>query len=193
MIIPPGSTSRSVEGVFVDDNGLPLTGKVAADFPAMKYHIAGANAVATITLSDLSALTDAYASGGIKEVAGGRYRLDVPDAAWATAGTVIEIFAEGTNKHFIVPPTDVQFVKSVDSSGNAIPTANANADALLDRTDGVETNWTLRKALRIVLAVLSGKSSGGGSVYRDTNDSKNRISSTLDSSGNRTAVTRDAT
>ena len=76
-----------------------------------------------------------------------------------------------------------------------IPTANANADALLDRTAGVETSWTLRQAMRIILSVLAGKSSGLSTttaVYRDMADSKDRISATVDSSGNRSAVTRDA-
>ncbi len=75
-----------------------------------------------------------------------------------------------------------------------IPTANQNADALLDRTAGVETSWTLRQAMRVVLAVLAGKSSGHGTstvVYRDMADSKDRVSATV-SSGNRSAVTRDA-
>jgi hypothetical protein len=77
----------------------------------------------------------------------------------------------------------------------ALPTANGNADALLDRAAGVETGWTLRQAARIMLSVLAGKASGlatATAVYRDMADSKNRISATVDSSGNRTAVTRDA-
>lgn len=48
---------------------------------------------------------------------------------------------------------------------------------------------------KLVLSVLTGKSSGGGGstiVFRDVADSKNRISATVDSNGNRTAVgTRD--
>ncbi len=77
----------------------------------------------------------------------------------------------------------------------SIPTATQNADALLDRAAGVETNRTLRQALRLMLAALCGKASGlaGTSVaYRDTNDTTNRISATVDSDGNRTAVTLDA-
>lgn len=77
-----------------------------------------------------------------------------------------------------------------------IPTANANADALLDRADGVETGLTPRQAFRLVSAVLFGKVSGGGTgteVFRDFGDTKARITATVDSSGNRTAITRDAT
>jgi hypothetical protein len=50
---------------------------------------------------------------------------------------------------------------------------------------------TARKIINVIAAVLAGKSSGGGTatnVYRDTGDTKNRISATVDANGNRTAV-----
>ncbi len=70
---------------------------------------------------------------------------------------------------------------------------DAIAAALLDLADGVETGLTPRQFARLAAAVLLGKSSGGGAVYRDTNDTKARVTATLDGLGNRTAVTRDAT
>lgn len=77
-----------------------------------------------------------------------------------------------------------------------IPTANANADALLDRAAGVETGYTLRQAQRIMLSALAGKASGLATttaVFRDVTDTKNRISATVDADGNRSAVTLDGT
>lgn len=77
-----------------------------------------------------------------------------------------------------------------------IPTANQNADALLDRAAGVETGLTVRQWLRIAAAALFGKASGletTTAVYRDFGDSKDRITATVDADGNRTAVTTDAT
>jgi len=77
-----------------------------------------------------------------------------------------------------------------------IPSANSVADALLDRTDGIETNWTLRQALRVILAALAGKLSGADSTsvaIRDVNDAKDRISATVDADGNRSAVSYDKT
>ncbi|HYE91769.1 MAG TPA: hypothetical protein VEA38_12145 [Terriglobales bacterium] len=72
---------------------------------------------------------------------------------------------------------------------------NSVADALLDRTDGIETGWTFRKAFRLVAAVLAGKASGGpgGTAFRDLTDTKARVTVTADSSGNRAAVTLDGT
>jgi hypothetical protein len=78
----------------------------------------------------------------------------------------------------------------------SIPTANANADALLDRTNGIETSYTLRQALRIILSATAGKLSGAATTtvaIRNVGDSKDRITATVDEDGNRTAVTLDAT
>lgn len=68
------------------------------------------------------------------------------------------------------------------------------ADAHLDRTDGVETGLTPREAHRLVVASAAGKLSGADSTtiaIRDTNDTKDRITATVDEDGNRTAVTYD--
>lgn len=73
---------------------------------------------------------------------------------------------------------------------------DAIAAAILDLAAGVETNRTVRQALRLILAALAAKLSGAGTntvTIRDTNDSKNRIVATVDASGNRSAVTLDAT
>lgn len=78
--------------------------------------------------------------------------------------------------------------------GGTAPTANAVADALLDRADGIETGFTLRQALRLILSAEAGKVSGAGGTsvtIRDVNDTKNRIVATVDSNGNRSAVTKD--
>lgn len=66
--------------------------------------------------------------------------------------------------------------------------------SILDATDGVETGYTVRQALRLMLSALAGKLSGApGSpiIIRDVNDTKDRITATVDANGNRTAVTKD--
>jgi hypothetical protein len=76
-----------------------------------------------------------------------------------------------------------------------VPTANQNADALLDRVNGVETGWSLRATLRIIFSVLAGRSSGleGLSVaFRDVNNTVTRVSATVDANGDRTQLTLDA-
>lgn len=76
-----------------------------------------------------------------------------------------------------------------------VPTANQNADALLDRANAIETGLTLRGAQRLQAAALAGKASGLNSttaVYRNAvADSKDRITATVTADGNRTAVSTD--
>ena len=67
-------------------------------------------------------------------------------------------------------------------------------NSLLDIPDGVEDGYTLREALRLVLAALAGKLSGAATTtvsIRDVNDDKDRIVATVDDVGNRTAITLD--
>jgi hypothetical protein len=74
----------------------------------------------------------------------------------------------------------------------ALPSAATNATTLLDQAAGVENNITLRQGLRLMLAAMAGKASGMATttaVIRDTNDSVNRITATVDANGDRTAVT----
>jgi hypothetical protein len=99
MNYPVGSSSVSIEVGVYDDSGLPVTALVASGFPTMTWALP-ATADTTITLSDLAALTSAYASGGVKERGNGRYRLDVPNAMFSSAG-VPHLRGEATGKHVL--------------------------------------------------------------------------------------------
>jgi len=59
----------------------------------------------------------------------------------------------------------------------------------------IEGTLTTREVLRIALAALAGKSTGGGTAtpaFRDVADSKDRIDAVVDALGNRTAIVLDA-
>lgn len=67
--------------------------------------------------------------------------------------------------------------------------------ALLDLADAIETGVTLRQSQRLMLAALAGKISGAGSttvtIRNAVADSKDRIVATVDSNGDRIAITTD--
>ena len=74
-------------------------------------------------------------------------------------------------------------------------TLQSIATTLLDLSAGVESNRTLRQALRLILSASVGKLSGAATetvIIRDSNDSVNRITATVDGDGNRTSVTLNA-
>lgn len=76
----------------------------------------------------------------------------------------------------------------------SIPTADANADALLDRANAIETGYTVRQAIKLMAASMAGKVSGAETnapVFRSLDDSANRITATTTAEGNRTAVTHN--
>lgn len=83
------------------------------------------------------------------------------------------------------------------SSQIAATGAQEIADALLDRVDAIESGLTLRGAVRLASAALAGKVSGAATstviVRNAVIDSKARLTATVDSDGNRSAITYDVT
>lgn len=89
-----------------------------------------------------------------------------------------------------------------DKTGYSISGTKTTLDALNDvsTTDILgmtyESTEDFQDFLRLVRAVLIGKTSGAGTGtenFRDATDNKNRIVSTIDSNGDRTSITTDAT
>lgn len=89
---------------------------------------------------------------------------------------------------------DATSVVAVLPVGFLVSTLDAVADAVHD--EQVDGSTTFRQSTRLQNAVLAGKASGLATTtatYRDLADTKNRVVATVDTSGNRTAVTRDVT
>lgn len=83
-------------------------------------------------------------------------------------------------------------IATIISDVSALPSATGIASSVMSST--IETGYTLTQILRLVSAVLLGQSSGvssGSPVYRDVNNTTNRVSATA-SEGNRSAVTLNA-
>lgn len=145
-----------------------------------------------------SAVTEIQSGLSTLDAAGIRTAVGLASANLDTQLTTIDDFLD-TEVAAIKAKTDL-IPASPAAVGDAMTLTsgerNSVADALLDRADGVETGVTPRQGFRLMLATLVGKLSGAATTtinIRDTGDSKNRISATVDSDGNRTAVTLDAT
>jgi len=108
MQVEKGSINVSVELYIIDStDGTPELGVLFNTAGIdLNYHRDGA-VVTSITEIDLTtpALTDVHEDGGFLEVANGRYRLDVPDAAFATG--VDQVTIGGTVTGMIVLPLTI--------------------------------------------------------------------------------------
>ena len=146
MIKPPNSTSQSVVARVFDDAGLPVTGLVAATFPAVYYAV---NRTAPVqvkyagwssgdALTDLALITSAWAQGGLKEIGGGRYRLDLPNAAYTTDNSEVEIYGEASGKRVLCEPIQVAYpetnVKQIEGADATDQIRDAAAAGVLSNT-----------------------------------------------------------
>jgi len=95
---------------------------------------------------------------------------------------------------------DVMNVNNVslrsNNSAGLVVASDATADSLVAAmlAANIETDLNFDDILRLIAAAMFGKVSGAGTsniVFRDTNDTKNRIEANVDVSGNRIAVTLD--
>lgn len=87
-------------------------------------------------------------------------------------------------------PTADSINERIATMDAGVTLSEAAVNAILD--DVIEGSLTMRQALRIYLAALAGKSSGGGTEtikFRNLADDGDRVTVTVDSSGNRTAST----
>jgi hypothetical protein len=195
---------RIVVGPFLDiaDGLTPLTSIAVTSCTCELFHdvdTGGAAIRAALTLSDSGSdndmvhITDDVGGYYDLELTAsnvnflGRARLSITDVA-----THIPVFHE-----FMVLPamaynTLVLGTDYMDSQVKAIDAAAT--DSVIDEV--VEGSLTLRQVLRLLLAALAGKASGGGTseiTFQDYADSKPRITAIVDASGNRTTVVLDGT
>lgn len=151
---------------------------------------------------------EANHAGTVTEIAGGMYKYEFALAELDTPGAI----SFRTNKSGVRPASSVHQVVAFnpyDDSALGLTRIDAtvssrlasasyeNVDAFLDKTDAIETGITPRRLYRLIGSVLGAKLSGAGtgteSFRNAVADSKTRVVATVDTSGNRTAITYDLT
>jgi hypothetical protein len=156
------------------------------------------NAAAALIVSAVAALTGTGAlSADILAILNAAATLagegDLAGALAALGNAVAILSGEGGAIGSVLT-ADGSMAADIVVTGDALTTANV-ADAILDAPDGVETGLTLRQALRVIAAATAGKVSGAETTtvtFRNALvDDVDRIIATVDSNGNRTAITLD--
>lgn len=202
--------------------GAGLTGLAFNSANLVCYYVRPLGNATQLTLATQT-VTGAHSDGGFVEVSSanmpGVYRLDLSDAILATGVNSVAVMLKGAanmapvvmeielvaydpqdanSLGLSVIPTVTNVTNGVTVSTNNDKTgyrlSSTGVDDVLDEV--VEGAYTVRHYLRLVAAALAGKLSGAATAtitIRDIGDSKNRITATVDSDGNRTAVTLDAT
>ena len=137
--ITKGSTNVSINVVIVDDtDGTPETGVVYNTSGIDMWYRREGAAKSSITEATLAALTTAHTDGGFLHISNGVYRLDVPDAAFATGVDGVQIGGTVTGMVVFAPYvelTDVDLYDGVRGGMTALPNAAADAAGGLPISD----------------------------------------------------------
>ena len=151
-IIKKGSVDRSVTIRIIDStDGTPETGVTNATSGLDLWYRRQGAAKTGITEASLSALTDAHADGGILHIGDGYYRLDLPDAAFATGAQHVDVGGTVTGMIVMggrVRLTDIDLEDTVRAGLTALPNAVAGANGGLplgDATGAVKIQTVLKK------------------------------------------------
>jgi len=118
--------------------------------------------------------------------------LDVNVTALADDVITAGKFDESTAFPLKAADTGSTQVARTGADGDTLETLSDEIAAKMATAENIEGTYTLKDAIRIILAFAAGKVNGGGTSsikFRSTGDDVDRIQATVDSSGNRTAVT----
>ncbi len=132
--------------------------------------------------------TAVWAAGTRTLTSFGTLVADVTTAVWAAGSRTLTAFG------FTVT-TDVSstVTTNLDAKVSAAVSASVAVPASLLDSQDVESGLTVRQALRIIAAATAGKVSGAATttvvIRNAVADSANRITATVDTDGNRTAIT----
>jgi hypothetical protein len=139
-IITKGSTDRSVDIKILNEDGTPNESVVFNTAGlALWYRRAGA-AKTTLTPVTLAALTTAHTDEGFLHIDDGVYRLDLPDAAYATGASHVTVGGALTGSVVVggrVKLIDANFEDTVRLGLTALPNvAQGNAGAVVTSGTG---------------------------------------------------------
>ena len=138
-IVKKGSADRSVVVTIIDStDGTPETGVVYNTAGIDLWYRREGAAVSSITEATLATLATAHADGGFLTISHGEYRLDLPDAAFATGANYVDFGGTVTGMVVIggrVRLVDYDLEDSVRLGLTALPNAAADAAGGLPISD----------------------------------------------------------
>jgi len=140
-IVKKDSTDRSVTIRIIDStDGTPETGVVFNTAGIDLWYRREGATKTSITEADLTtpALDDAHADGGFLHISDGEYRLDLPDAACATAANHVDV--GGTVTGMVVIGGRIRLVDYDPEAALATAAALTTVDTVVDAIKAVTDN-----------------------------------------------------
>jgi len=125
------------------------------------------------------------------------WTLQFPAGNWTVKGGNLTATINPVAGCYVDRTQSAAYAVSSSLGGSTGPTAEDIAAATVNMltTRVIENGMTNDDLTRLMASVLLGKLTGAGTgteCFRDLADTKNRITATIDNSGNRTAITLDA-
>ena len=173
-------TSTYVGGAISGITGVTFPASVAATGEA----VTAVSGVAAAAGTDAASKILATPANKLATDTSGRVTPDTVTAAAPTADTV----AEAVRTELAVE------LAHLDDDISAVLTALSAIDTTAALDSVIEGTLTQRQVLRLLLAVLALKSTGGGSnvlAFRNLADTANRVTTTVDTNGNRLTIVLD--
>lgn len=178
------ATDQSVIVRIVDaTDGTPETGVTSATSGlSIEYQRGTDGALVAISPSDLSDIEDAHSDGGILHIRDGYYRIDVPDAAFASGAEQVQVYVSATG---MIGVAAMHVLYTPDKTGYALSATGLDAITVF-------STYTIPTSLAKMFGALCGKVSGAGTgtvtIYAGGSSSTAVIVASTDAAGNRTAV-----
>lgn len=184
--------NAEVDTALADYDGPTNAEMVARTLAAASYATAADQSTIITHLTDIKGTTFSGSTDSLEAI------RDRGDAAWMTAtgftsSTVAPSWYTDVSADVTAILEDTGTTIPAQISALSIPTANQVASAVLAAGD--VDGYSLEETLKLCLAALTGKLSGAAGTtitIKAADDSKTRITATVDSDGNRSAVTLDA-
>jgi hypothetical protein len=175
-VIQKGATDRSVIMRAIDStNGTPETGFAYNTAGIDLWYRREGGSVVSITEATLSAVDSAHSDGGVIHIRDGYFRLDAPDAAFATGAN--SVMFGGTATGMIICGTEIQLVNYNPEDGvrlglTALPNAAADAAGGLPISDAGALD------LDTQLATLTNGTYGLSAIETLVDDLESRLTAT---------------
>lgn len=173
---------------------------------AMAIALTGSGALTATVQGRLNASVDMTGSGDLEaDLAGfgnmlvdmlGEGSLEATIAAYGNMAVDIVVTGTGLSTANVGQAVWSALASANNDTGTMGEKLNDAGSASNPWTEVIDSGYTAAEVMRLIASALAGKVSGGGGstiTFRDLADGKDRITATVDTFGNRTAVVTDVT